>query len=211
MDLLTHEQEYRSEALMRKIAQQHIIVCGCGAIGSNLIDNLVRQGFRAIDVIDMDRIEKHNLGSQIWERREAGNFKVRRMKERAYAITGTAIGAIEKRLDADNIKKFIKDDCIAIDAFDNTESRHLLYDHCQDKNCLHIGLFQDYAEVIWNENYTVPQEGNGPDVCEYPLARNITMLSVIVASEVLIKFIETGEKKNYMITLRDMKISELDV
>ena len=210
MDLLTHEQEYRSKELMKKIAEQPILVCGCGAIGSNLIDNLARQGFQAIDVIDMDRIEKHNLGSQIWERREAGNFKVRRMKERVYAITGKAIGAVEKRLDLDNIDRYIKDGMIAIDAFDNTESRQLLFDHCQDKNCLHIGLFQDYAEVIWNEHYTVPQEGKGPDVCEYPLARNIAMLSVIVASEVLIKFIESGEKKNYTITLKDLKINELD-
>ncbi len=210
MDLFTHEQEYRSELLMNKIADQRILVCGCGAIGSNLIDNLVRQGFRAIDVIDMDRIEKHNLGSQIWERREAGAFKVRRMKERAYAITGKAIGAIEKRLDEDNINRYINDDMIVIDAFDNTASRKLLYDHCQGKNCLHVGLFQDFAEVIWNENYTVPQEGAGPDICEYPLARNIAMLSVIVASEVLIKYLDSGNKKNYTITLRDLQIRALD-
>jgi len=211
MNLLTHEQEYRSEDLMGLIATTPVMVCGCGAIGSNLIDNIVRQGFHFISVIDMDRIEQHNLGTQIWEKREAGSYKVQRMKGRVFAISGVHLTIIPKKLDADNVKKLILPNQVIIDAFDNPESRELLYDNCQDKNCLHVGLYQDYAEVIWNEHYTVPKETKALDVCEYPLARNIVMLSVVVATESLIKFIDTGEKKSYTITLKDLKINELDI
>lgn len=212
MNILTHEQEYRSEKLIKKIGNTHLIVCGCGAIGSNLIDNLNRQGFKLFDVIDMDRIEPHNIGSQIWNKRESGGLKVQRMKNRVFEISGASINAIPKKLTSENIKKFISNRGIVIDSFDNTESRQLLFDYCGSKNidCLHIGLYKDYAEVIWNENYKVPSEPKGLDICEYPLARNIAVLSIVVASETLIKYIESGKKKNYMITLRDLKINELN-
>lgn len=212
MNALTHEQEYRTEKLIKKLAITPLMVCGCGAIGSNLIDNLSRQGFKNITVIDMDRIESHNIGTQIWEKREAGAFKVQRMKNRVYAINGSSLNTISTKLTEESIKKYVHKTHIIIDSFDNSHSRKLLYDYCKshDINCLHTGLYQDYAEIIWNENYTVPKDSKELDVCEYPLARNIVMFSIIIASEVLIKFIEKKEKKNYIITLKDMKISELE-
>lgn len=37
--------------------------------------------------------------------------------------------------------------------------------------CLHIGLANSYAEIIWNSIYRLPSPTND-DVCDYPLARN---------------------------------------
>lgn len=213
MDLLTHEQEYRTEALLRKMAMIRITVSGCGAIGSNLIDNMVRQGFKSITTIDMDRVEDHNRGTQLWDRHDLGGLKTEKMKTKAYASTGTVITSVPKELTEDNIKKFLKNSQIVIDTFDNSKSRGLLYNYCKENKieCLHIGLYQNYAEVIWNEFYTVPKDTEALDVCEYPLARNVILLAVAVASETLIKFIDDGTKKNYTITLKDMKINELDI
>lgn len=212
MDLLTHEEKYRSEKLMARLAEEHITICGCGAIGSNLIDHLTRQGMKNLTVIDKDRIEDHNRGTQIWDKRECGQLKTERMKARTYISTGITLLSVPKELTDENITKLMNSTHIIIDTFDNTKSRALLYQFCKcnKTECLHIGLYQDYAEVIWNDSYTVPSESKGLDVCEYPLARNIVLLSVAVASEVLIKFIDTGIKKNYTITLKDLKIQELD-
>jgi hypothetical protein len=63
------------------------------------------------------------------------------------------------------------------------------------------------AEVTWNEVYRVPTNVKGMDVCEYPLARNIVMLAVTVATEVLIRYVDTGRKESYIITLGDLKVS----
>lgn len=212
MDLFTHEEEYRSEPLFKKLATTKITVCGCGAIGSNLIDNLIRQGFKQITVIDHDRIEDHNRGTQIWDFRETGKLKTETMKTRAYNSTKTIVNSIPRKLTMDNTTKLLKDADIIIDTFDNTESRGLLYNYCKETNtnCLHTGLFQDYGEIIWNETYIVPKETKGMDVCEYPLARNIIMLTIAVASETLIKFIYNGSKDNYMITLKNLKILKKD-
>ncbi len=212
MDLLIHERMYRSEEVVGKLSTTPITLCGVGAIGSNLCDNLVRQGFKEITIIDKDRIEPHNNGTQIWNQNEKGTYKVATMKMRAYASTKTVLNANSKELNKTTVSKYLKKPNIIIDSFDNNISRKLVYQYCKDNglSCLHVGLSQDYAEIIWNESYTVPKDTIAPDVCEYPLARNIILLAVAVASESLIKFIESGVKKNYIITLKDMKISEFD-
>lgn len=212
MDLLIHEEIYRTKELLKKIAITPITLCGVGAIGSNLCDNIIRQGFKKISVIDKDRIEPHNNGTQIWYKNEKGTLKATTMKYRVFNSTGDTIEAFSKELTSNNIKRCFKGIKIAIDSFDNSKSRNLVYQYCKDNTieCLHIGLYQDYAEVIWNDSYTVPKDTVALDVCEYPLARNIILLAVAVASETLIKFIGTDIKKNYMITLKDLKISEFN-
>lgn len=44
MNTYVHEELYRGKDLFEKIKTRRIVVCGCGAIGSNLVDNLIRQG-----------------------------------------------------------------------------------------------------------------------------------------------------------------------
>lgn len=215
MDLFTHEQEYRTEELFKKMSKISMHFAGCGAIGSNLIDNMARQGFKNLTAIDMDRVEDHNKGTQIWDRLDVGGLKTEKMRTKVYNSTGAILDRFSKELTESNIAKVLKPSNvdIVIDSFDNTDGRRLLYKYCKENQieCLHVGLFKDYAEVIWNESYTVPGEAQGLDVCEYPLARNVILLSVAVASETVIKFVNDGTKKSYLITLKDLKINELDV
>ena len=45
------------------------------------------------------------------------------------------------------------------------------------------------------------------DVCDYPLARNLVMMTVAIASEVVIRFIAKGEAQSLTITLDDFAVS----
>jgi molybdopterin/thiamine biosynthesis adenylyltransferase len=121
---------------------------------------------------------------------------------------GIVIESIPKKLEESNIKKFLKPSSVVIDGFDNVESRRLVTDYCKKNSieCLHIGLFQDYAEVIWNKKYRVPDDVKNIDICEYPLARNIILLAISVATESLISFVATKEQRSFVITLKDLKI-----
>ena len=210
MDLFAHEESYRGKKALEAVSSfGNITVCGCGALGSNLIDTLLRQGFRHITVIDMDRIEDHNRNTQLWGRREIGQLKATAMRYRAYNDMGIQIRSIEKELDSDNIGKFLSGSMLVVDCFDNTESRALLKSYCTKMPCLHIGLSADYAEVLWNENYSVPKKA-GPDVCEYPLARNTALLSVTVGAEVIVRYAVGRRKENYTITLGDFSIQKFE-
>ena len=41
-----HEEIYRGAESVAKLAEPRVTVCGAGALGSQLADNLARQGFR---------------------------------------------------------------------------------------------------------------------------------------------------------------------
>lgn len=209
MNLFHHEQIYRGKDTLAKIRNFPLVIGGAGAIGSNLTENLVRQGFGNLTVIDKDRIEDRNINTQIWTKRDIGALKAYTIRNKIFEIAGIEVSAVSRVLEKRNATKFINPDSFVIDAFDNSESRRLLKDFCLAAgiDCLHIGFSGDYGEIIWNEDYRVPDD-KGEDDCDYPLARNLIMLLTGVASEVIVRFVVSGEKKNYTITLEDFKIEE---
>jgi hypothetical protein len=65
----------------------------------------------------------------------------------------------------------------------------------------------DFGQVHWNEGYRVPDDVVEGDVCDYPLARNLILILVAAGSEALLRYVLDGQKKNYSITLRDLRIN----
>jgi hypothetical protein len=63
--------------------------------------------------------------------------------------------------------------------------------------------------VVWDEVYRVPRDVAG-DVCEYPLARNLVLLSVAIASETIVRFILGGERRSRSATLTDFAVHDLE-
>jgi molybdopterin/thiamine biosynthesis adenylyltransferase len=120
---------------------------------------------------------------------------------------------VRKELTAENAKQLLKESDLVIDAFDNARSRQLVQDHCRGAGaagvaCLHVGLHADYCEVVWDEQYRVPRDVGG-DVCDYPLARNLVLLAVVIASEAVIAFAAGAAKQSRSATLRDFSILPL--
>ena len=64
MNGLYHEQLYRTPALMTRLGEFSVTVCGAGALGANIVESLARMGFNRLRVIDRDRIEERNLSTQ---------------------------------------------------------------------------------------------------------------------------------------------------
>jgi molybdopterin/thiamine biosynthesis adenylyltransferase len=212
MNTLIHEEKYRGDGLLKKMAEQEFVVCGAGALGSNIVENMARQGFKKFTVIDFDRVDDHNRHTQAYDRRDVGQLKVTALKSRIFNIMGLTITDVAKKLEESNLKKHLKKDSIIIDGFDNSESRGLVTKYCMENNilCLHAGLYKDYAEIKWNPVYRVPAPVKGLDVCEYPLARNIVMMASIVVIETLIAYMEFGVFNNFAITLKDMTIFQIN-
>ena len=206
-----HEEIYRGPEQLAKLAAVPLILCGAGALGSHLADNLARQGFRQWKVIDRDRVDEHNVGTQLYGESEVGAWKVEALRARLFRAVGVEIEAIPKELTERTARSVFKDNGIVLDAFDNSAARQLVQDRCRAQGlaCLHVGLFADYAEVIWDEGYRVPRDAGG-DVCDYPLARNLVLLAVAVASEELIRFVLDGARTNWSVTLRDFAVRPLE-
>ena len=209
MNTLIHEEKFRGKTLLQKMSEQEFIICGVGAIGSNLVENMVRQGFKKFTVIDFDRVDDHNRHTQAYSRRDIGQLKVNALKTKIYDLMGISIETVSSKLEICNVKKLLKSGAIVVDGFDNPEGRKLVTDYCHTNKitCLHAGLYKDCAEVHWNAGYRVPDPVKGLDVCEYPLARNIILMAITVATEVIIRYLDKGVMENYYITLGDMKIN----
>lgn len=206
-----HEELYRDRGQVSRLGEVAITFCGAGALGSNLADNLVRQGVRRLRVIDKDRVEEHNVGTQIYGEGDVGAWKCDVLKNRIYRNVGVEIDVFNKELTQRTVSKFLKGAEVVIDTFDNSASRQLVQTHARERSvaCLHAGLFADYGEVVWDDQYRVPGD-SGLDVCDYPLARNLVLLTVAVAAESLVRYILDGTCSNYTLTLRDLTVRELE-
>ncbi|MEC4893283.1 MAG: ThiF family adenylyltransferase [Oscillatoria sp. PMC 1051.18] len=212
MSIFFHEQLYRTPELMSKLEDFPVTICGAGALGANLTENLARTGFGKLKVIDRDRIEERNLSTQPYYKSDVGAYKAKILTNSLYRALSVAIDGQSKELTSDNVDQLLKNSTLVIDTFDNSVARQTLKDYCENAQIpgLHVGLAKDYAEIIWNDNYRVPSPVND-DVCDYPLARNLVILAVAIASEVIINFIATGEKNSYTLTLGDLAVKPVNL
>jgi molybdopterin/thiamine biosynthesis adenylyltransferase len=208
-----HEESYRGKDLLAKATSKQIVICGVGALGSNLADMLCRQGFSKIRAIDMDRVEAHNVNTQLYGDGEVGAYKVAALKNRLFRDTGVEIETFDKELKAGTEKKALKGADLVIDTFDNNASRRLVttYAAATGIPCLHGGMFEGYAEVVWNDIYKAPADPpkDAQDVCDYPLARNLVILTTTLLAEEISDFCLSAKprKASWAATLKDLKIS----
>lgn len=202
-----HEQLYRNPQQMALLRDYPVTICGAGALGANLVETLARSGYGKLKVIDCDRVESRNLSTQPYHRLDVGAYKSKILANMVYRAVGTSVDAITKQLTATNAKSLLRGSSLVIDAFDNSVSRQAVKECCLEREipCLHAGLAADYAEVVWEPEYQVPSATHD-DVCDYPLVRNLVMLTVAIASETATRFITEGIQQSRTITLRDLAI-----
>jgi molybdopterin-synthase adenylyltransferase len=208
-----HESLYRGPEMLQKLSALRLTLCGAGAVGSNLADNLVRHGAGKLRVIDHDRVEAHNISTQIYVQGDVGGWKVESLRNHLFRACGVEIDPLRKMLDARNAGVLLKDADLVIDAFDNTRARQCVQDQVRAAKlpCVHVGLYADYCEIVWDEQYRVPGAPAGEiEICDYPLARNIVLLAVAVATESILRWAADGSRASFSATLRDFAIRPLD-
>src|SRR6478736_5995078 len=93
-----HELLYRGADVAAKLAAAQITLCGAGALGSNLADTLVRQGFARLRIVDRDRIEEHNVSTQIYGESDVGAWKVEVLLNRLFRAVEIEVEAVAKEL-----------------------------------------------------------------------------------------------------------------
>jgi molybdopterin-synthase adenylyltransferase len=209
MNATYHESLYRQPDLMEKIRLFPVTVCGAGALGANIAESLARQGFTRIRVVDRDRIEERNLSTQPYYRSDIGGWKAKVLANALFRALGVSVDAKAEELKPENAAKLLAGSGLVVDTFDNSVARQAVKDWAAETAtpCLHAGLADGYAEILWNEAYRVPSAAQD-DICDYPLARSLVMLAVAVTCETIVSFVDTGAKRRFTITLTDLAILE---
>lgn len=208
-----HEIAYRGEEIFEQRKIFWVAICGAGALGSNLLNLLVRQGFEAITLIDCDRVERHNLQTQLFGKSDVGVVKVRACKNKIFRDLGIKIADHQKEIKKPSDLKVVLGAQLIVDTFDNFESRRIIQQASREYSipCIHAGMSDDgFSEIKWDEDYHIPEEETPQeDVCEYPLATNLVHFTVNLLAEAIIRFADEGLRQNFEFTLRDLKISSL--
>src|SRR5580693_4581203 len=91
-----HETIYRGEDAISALSKARFAICGAGALGSNLAETLVRQGASCLRAIDHDRVEEHNIGTQIYDSADIGQSKVDALRKHLFRAAGVEIDAVRK-------------------------------------------------------------------------------------------------------------------
>lgn len=134
------ENRYSRQTLFKPIGQEgqqrlgqaHVVVIGCGALGSPIAEMLVRAGIGKLTIADRDYVEMSNLQrQQLFTEQDAldGVPKVvaaaRRLKE---IRQDCEIRTVLDHVDGSLLEELVKDAAIIMDATDNFETRLLMND-----------------------------------------------------------------------------------
>jgi len=210
-----HEIAFRGKEIFEKRSKSHIVICGAGALGSNAMNILARQGFTNLAVIDKDKVESHNTANQLFGKSDVGASKVRVCANKMAREVGVKIEPIQKELTDSNAKKLFKNASLIVDTFDNFESRKVVQKTASGLTmpCVHAGMSDDgFSEVKWDSFYKVPEvEVDQDDVCEYPLAVNLVHFTVCLLVESVVRYVDENKKVNIDFTLNDLKVSRREI
>lgn len=120
------------EAGQKKIGEKHVMILGCGALGTANADNLVRAGIGKLTLIDRDYVEYSNLQrQQLFTEADAEHQipKVVAAKEKLTAINSeVVIDTYVMDVDVNSLVPLLADIDLLIDATDNFDIRFIMND-----------------------------------------------------------------------------------
>ncbi|GAB3060091.1 MoeB/ThiF family adenylyltransferase [Virgibacillus ainsalahensis] len=120
-----------------KIGKKHVLIIGCGALGTANAENLVRSGIGKLTLVDRDYVELSNLQRQHLFTEKDVNQKPKAIaaKERLSEINANVqIEAYVMDATSLSLTPLLKDTDLVIDATDNFDIRFIMNDLLQKHN-----------------------------------------------------------------------------
>ncbi len=157
-----------------KLTNSHVIVVGCGALGSVAAELLVRAGVGKVTLVDRDLVEMSNLQRQsLFSEGDVGKAKALAAKDVLGKINSQIkINVMVIDLDFENVN--ILDADLVLDCTDNLQTRFLINEYCRKNKipvvfCSVIGAKGMVLPVMPDDNFCfrcVFQEAQGLETCE---------------------------------------------
>ena len=126
----TFEKEiahYLGEDNLKKVQSINVGIAGCGGLGSNCANNLIRCGIKNLVIVDFDTVEISNLNRQFYFLEQVGKVKVDALKSNLNKINPLAqIQTHCEKVEKNNVLKLFNDCEIVIEAFDKASYKSLL-------------------------------------------------------------------------------------
>jgi adenylyltransferase/sulfurtransferase len=121
-----------------KLLKSRTAVIGCGGLGSNIANNMVRAGVGFVRIIDKDKIELSNLQrQQLFDEVDIkkGLPKAIAAKNKLSIINSDIkIESVVDELNETNIRDYLNNVDLVLDGTDNLASRFLIDEFCMKNN-----------------------------------------------------------------------------
>lgn len=126
---ITPEQQER-------LKKAQVFIAGCGGLGCYVVEMLARLGIGHLTIADFQTFEQTNLNRQIFSTiKNLGCPKVLEAKERIKIVNPEVkVTTVFELLEEKNIKDFIREHEVVVDALDNFDTRLLLEKACEELN-----------------------------------------------------------------------------
>ena len=189
----TNESRFdRQQSLQDNDTRKELKVCivWAGWIGSNSCYCLAKQWIEHIKVIDFDKVEIENTGSQFYTEKHIGKYKVEALQEQVLEQTWVKIDIVKSKYRSTNIRGY---DVIIL-ALDNLETRKAIVDDCDDwqiildtrmvKRISQCFSFYGFQKERWYEQCYTTDENTIQEVActEKAIAHNALVMAWIVGS-----------------------------
>ncbi len=182
-----------------------IVVCGVGALGSTA-GQLLRNVEAELRLVDFDRVESKNLAAQWFVKQSVGKHKAEAIRLQLANFYGAKAEAMGVRLAATNAAQLLAGTTLAVDCFDNADSRLALADAARAAQVplVHAALAGDgtFGIVRWDERFVPDREDvAGQATCEG--GEHLPMIGLVAATlaRAIQDFVRAGERRDYMISL----------
>ena len=180
------------------------VICGVGALGSNTVA-LCRNLALELRLVDFDRVESKNLAAQWFVKQSVGKNKAEAMRLQLANFYGAKCEARGARLAASNAAQLLADCDLAVDCFDNADSRLVLAEaaRARDLPLLHGALAGDgsFGLVRWDERFVPDREdAAGAATCEG--GEHLPLIGLVAAmlARAIQDFIRSGSRHDYSIS-----------
>ncbi|MCX8094187.1 MAG: sulfur carrier protein ThiS adenylyltransferase ThiF [Candidatus Goldbacteria bacterium] len=198
-------QNYFTQDEIDKISQTKILLIGCGGLGSNIANVLVRTGFSYFILIDYDRVEIKNLNRQIFWQEQYGEKKVLALKKNLLKINSSAqIKIIHKKIDKEDLKQIILKESpdVIIEAVDDEMTKKFIFEITlkYGKKVVCASGIAGYGDcdnikIRRGRNFVIVGDMKKSIKDYKPLAPKVTAVAAIQADEVLRMVLDDVKEK----------------
>lgn len=184
---------------------KRIVVCGVGALGSTAVQYL-RSLDAELRLVDFDHVESKNLSAQWFVKQSLGKNKAEAIRLQLANFYGVKAEAMGVRLGANNAAQLLSGAALAVDCFDNADSRIVLSESARAAGVplVHAALAADgtFGMVRWDERFTPDREdAEGQATCEG--GEHLPMIGLVGATlaRTIQDFVTSGERRDYLVSL----------
>lgn len=120
------EREMRS-----RLGAATVAVCGCGGLGSNVAEMLVRAGVGSLVLADFDRVEADNLNRQFFFADQVGELKAEALAVNLRRIRpDVKLTLVTKPLTSTNVAECVSGADVIVEAVDAASTKAMLLTAC---------------------------------------------------------------------------------